>query len=214
MSEQHTPSVARFYTAARRIPVLIGKINGARIPGGPYTLTQIVVGGIVLWIGYKTAGLWGAGLYPLVRMTVLAGIAFGATWATGKIPTTRRRLMDLASDFSAALSLPELGTYQGKRISIARPHMVGGTVLLQLEPGTAVPAETAARPSTSTIETTAAVTTIPAVPTAPAEPVPAIAPAPTPAAEDELPPNVIPLRRSYATGVERLLEQARRKESQ
>lgn len=207
MSEQHTPNVARFYTAARRIPVLIGKINGARIPGGPYTLTQIVVGGIVLWIGYKTAGLWGAGLYPLVRMTVLAGIAFGTTWATGKIPSTRRRLMDLASDFGTALSLPDLGTYQGRRISIARPHRVDGTVLMQLEPGVQI--ATAAAP--------AAV----AEPAAPALAAPAPAPAAVeavavaaPATEAELPSNVIPLRRSYATGVERLLEQARRKESQ
>lgn len=209
MSEQHTPNVARFYTAARRIPVLIGKINGARIPGGPYTLTQIVVGGIVLWIGYKTAGLWGAGLYPLVRMTVLAGIAFGTTWATGKIPSTRRRLMDLASDFGTALSLPDLGTYQGRRISIARPHRVDGAVLMQLEPGVQI--ATAAAP--------AAV----AEPAAPALAIPAPAPAPAaaeavavaaPATEAELPSNVIPLRRSYATGVERLLEQARRKESQ
>lgn len=208
MSEQHTPNVARFYTAARRIPVLIGKINGARIPGGPYTLTQIVVGGIVLWIGYKTAGLWGAGLYPLVRMTVLAGVAFGSTWATGKIPSTRRRLMDLASDFGTALSLPDLGTYQGRRISIARPHRVDGTVLMQLEPGVQI--------------VTAAVVTAPAAvaePTAPAValPAPAAVEAETEAApptEAELPSNVIPLRRSYATGVERLLEQARRKESQ
>lgn len=211
MSEQHTPNVARFYTAARRIPVLIGKINGARIPGGPYTLTQIVVGGIVLWIGYKTAGLWGAGLYPLVRMTVLAGIAFGTTWATGKIPSTRRRLMDLASDFGTALSLPDLGTYQGRRISIARPHRVDGTVLMQLEPGVQI--------------ATAAAPVAVAEPAAPALAIPAPAPAPAaveaeaeavaaPATEAELPSNVIPLRRSYATGVERLLEQARRKESQ
>jgi hypothetical protein len=212
MSEQHTPNVARFYTAARRIPVLIGKINGARIPGGPYTLTQIVVGGIVLWIGYKTTGIWGASLYPLVRMTVLAGVAFGSTWATGKIPSTRRRLMDLASDFGTALSLPDLGTYQGRRISIARPHRVDGTVLMQLEPGVQV--------------ATAAVAAAPAAvaePTAPAAavPVPAIAAVEAaveadaaPATEAELPSNVIPLRRSYATGVERLLEQARRKESQ
>ncbi|UFU16035.1 conjugal transfer protein (plasmid) [Curtobacterium sp. C1] len=213
MSEQHTPTVARFYTAARRIPVLIGKINGARIPGGPYTLTQIVVGGIVLWVGYKTAGLWGAGLYPLVRMTVLAGIAFGATWATGKIPTTRRRLMDLASDFSTALSLPELGSYKGKRISIARPHLVGGTVLMQLEPealATAAPVATA----------TTAERPAPVAPTADPAPVAVIAAEPEPVAApeliaaDELPENVIPIRRSYATGVERLLEQARRKESQ
>ncbi|PZE54012.1 hypothetical protein [Curtobacterium sp. MCLR17_044] len=207
MSEQHTPTVARFYTAARRIPVLIGKINGARIPGGPYTLTQIVVGGIVLWIGYKTAGLWGAGLYPLVRMTVLAGIAFGTTWATGKIPSTRRRLMDLASDFGTALSLPDLGTYQGRRISIARPHRVDGTVLMQLEQGVQI--------------ATAAAPVAVAKPAAPALAIPAPAPAAVeavavaaPATEAELPSNVIPLRRSYATGVERLLEQARRKESQ
>ncbi|TCK58296.1 hypothetical protein [Curtobacterium sp. PhB136] len=214
MSEQHTPNVARFYTAARRIPVLIGKINGARIPGGPYTLTQIVVGGIVLWIGYKTTGLWGAGLYPLVRMTVLAGVAFGSTWATGKIPSTRRRLMDLASDFGTALSLPDLGTYQGRRISIARPHRVAGTVLMQLEPGVQVATAAVAAVPPVVAEPTALAAAVPVPASAIAAIKAAVEPEAAPATDAELPSNVIPIRRSYATGVERLLEQARRKESQ
>lgn len=210
MAEQ-TPQVARFFTGARRIPVLIGKINGARIPGGPYTLTQLGIGGVVLWVGYKTADIWGPGLFPLIRLIVLAGAAWGATWAAGRIPVTRRRLPDLVADLGTAMSVPQLGSYKGAPVRIPRPHYYEGTVLLQLPTGTGSTAVAARRPAV--IADQVIVAEIPAPVSPPTAPEAPDELTPTIPTADELPANVIPLRRTYATGVERLLEQARRKES-
>ena len=204
MPATHTPQTARFYTAARRVPVLIGKINGTRIWGGPYTLTQLGVGGVVLWAGYQTIPFWGAGFVPLVRLIVLVGVAFGVTWSAGRIPSTRRKIPDLAIDLVASVSLPELGRYKGSPVRIARPHYVSGSVLLHLtnpEQPVFHRAPVALRPTAFPIDHPIA------APARETKPTPAI-----PDAED-LPANVTPIRPRHATGVERLLEQARQKET-
>ncbi len=200
MPAPRTPQTARFYTAARRVPVLIGKINGTRIWGGPYTLTQLGVGGLVLWVGYQTISLWGAGFVPLVRLIVLVGVAFGVTWAAGRIPSTRRKIPDLAIDLVASVSLPELGRYKGSPVRIARPHYVSGSVLMHLSHSERPPhhVPVAARPTVAHPITAA---------------IPEIRSAPLMPDVEDLPANVTPIRPRHATGVERLLEQARQKET-
>ena len=56
--DQH--EVVKWYTRARRFPQLIGKTpDGARLWGGPYTYTQVIVAAVVIVVGIQTAGLWG-----------------------------------------------------------------------------------------------------------------------------------------------------------
>ena len=60
-TESPTPParVTRFYTAARRIPILVGKLpSGGFIPGGPYTIPQILVLLTVTAGGYYTMPMW------------------------------------------------------------------------------------------------------------------------------------------------------------
>lgn len=101
MSEQASASepveVLRWYTSALRIPRLIGKLtSGERIWGGPYTVTQAVVGGVVLILGVKTMPWWGPihlfgeGLIGFVaNWAVVAGSAFALVKISGNIPTSR-----------------------------------------------------------------------------------------------------------------------------
>ena len=51
--------VVKWYTHARRFPTLIGRTHdGRRIPGGPYTPTQLIVGAVLAWAASKTTSVW------------------------------------------------------------------------------------------------------------------------------------------------------------
>lgn len=65
--------VTRFYTSVRRIPTLVGKLpNGGFIPGGPYTLGQVVLLLLVAIGGFYTMPLWGGGNADLGNFIKLA----------------------------------------------------------------------------------------------------------------------------------------------
>lgn len=107
--------IARFYTRSRRFPKMIGRMNdGSRIPGGPYTLTQVGVGGAVLLVMLVTRGLlWSTGEI-LLDLLVTAGVAFAATWLVGRIPMTRRNLLFAFLDGAAAMFKPFGGSTRGR----------------------------------------------------------------------------------------------------
>lgn len=143
--------IARFYTRSRRFPKMIGQMNdGSRIPGGPYTLTQIGVGGAVLLVMLATRGLlWSTGEI-LLDLLLTASVAFAITWLVGRLPMTRRNLLFAFLDAAAATFQPFGGKYQGQVIRIAAPHAAGGTALQTLppEPASAPPRATTAVPAT------------------------------------------------------------------
>jgi hypothetical protein len=210
---------ARFYTGARRVTVLIGKLpNGGRVPGGPYTIVQIVVGSLTLLLGWNTRQIWGGAFgSPLTQLVALAAAAVAATWFSGKIPSTKRKIPDLMLDTFTAVVAPSTGTYKGSPIRLAVPHFVAGTVLLKVVPeaDTAAPlVETLQRVAVAQPTEQQSVTVA-----APSTAVVTLSDAPEPgdvdAAEETLPDNVIPLlpRKTYNTGLDRLLDQARRKDS-
>ncbi|QCX82175.1 TcpE family protein (plasmid) [Streptomyces sp. YIM 121038] len=80
MSASEEDLVGRSYTRARRHPLVIGKLPGAgRLPGGPYTITQIVTmvvafGGLVL-----TQSLWAH--FGLANILIMVVLPWGLAWA-------------------------------------------------------------------------------------------------------------------------------------
>lgn len=141
--------IARFYTRSRRFPKMIGRMNdGSRIPGGPYTLTQVGVGGAVLLVMLVTRGLlWSTGEI-LLDLLVTAGIAFIVTWLVGRIPMTRRNLLFAFLDGAAAMCKPFGGKYQGQTIRLPQPHAVGGGAqVLSPRPARSAPSPAAAPPA-------------------------------------------------------------------
>lgn len=135
--------IARFYTRSRRFPKMIGQMNdGSRIPGGPYTLTQIGVGGAVLLVMLVTRGLlWSTGEI-LLDLLLTASVAFAVTWLVGRLPMTRRNLLFAFLDAAAATFQPFGGKYQGQVIRLAAPHAAGGTAMRALSPERAPVPET------------------------------------------------------------------------
>ncbi|GAA4492251.1 hypothetical protein [Microbacterium panaciterrae] len=190
---------ARMFTAIKKIPTLIGKLGEWRIPGGPYTLVQLVTGGVVLFVGYNTMSVWGplVGGLPLVRLVALAMASVGVIFLTGHIPSTRRTPLNLLTDWFHASTRPVAGTVDGQPVKLLKPHVVHVDVLLaELDDeglGSAI----------FTVEhapSTAKAPQIPATVVAETETAPANAPTPVPA-------------RRFTSGMDRLLEQAGAKES-
>lgn len=134
---------ARFYTRSRRFPKMIGRMtDGSRIPGGPYTLTQVGFGGFALLILLMTRTMWSTGSV-ILDLAITVGVAWGVTWVVGLIPMTRRNLLFAFVDAIAAMLKPHGGKYQGRVINLVKPHQaIGaahGLAPVQQEPDDADP---------------------------------------------------------------------------
>ena len=104
--------VARFFTSARNVSIRLGKWpGGGRIPGGPYTITQILIGSATLVVGWWSRPFWGPSVGSfIVQLATLAIAAVGATWLSGRIPSTRRKIPSLTLDAFSAVTASSYGT--------------------------------------------------------------------------------------------------------
>lgn len=118
--------VARFYTRSRRFPKFIGRLHdGTKIPGGPYTLTQGIVLAIVLIGALLTQRMWGTGS-PLVDFPLAIAFSWAAAWGAGRIPATRRNMLNVLAGGLSAMTKPATGKYRGTTMKIRPPHYAGG----------------------------------------------------------------------------------------
>lgn len=180
--------ISRFFTRTRRIPIYVGKLpGGTRLPFGPYRVEQLAVGSIVLVVGFQTMRYWGplVGSGALIQIVVLVIVSLGLTIVSGKLPSTRRKLPSLALDAATAVTVASTGTYRGRPITLRPPHHVAGKVAIA--------------------------TTVPTI-TAAYVPPPAVVAEPIQVVEKTPAPQPVTVR-GFATGLDRLLEQARREES-
>ena len=122
MAEQQV--VVRFYTRARKIPFMLGKLGDFKIPFGPYTLTQGVVFVATAWIGSETMWLWARGWVPLLAWLVLLAVAAGCAVGAGRIPFKGRNPLMLAAGVIGYGTAPPWGTQGGSRIALRGQHRV------------------------------------------------------------------------------------------
>ncbi len=115
--------VTRFHTAARKIPMLIGKVSGTRLWGGPYTITQVIAAVIIFIVSMVARPTWSRGGL-LVDFPLAAGVTVATVIVAGKIPPTRRGLFGLAGGVSKAISAPGQGSYKGKPLRSRPAHRV------------------------------------------------------------------------------------------
>lgn len=86
--------VLEWFTQARKIPELIGKLpSGERIKGGPYRPIQLILGFIVLVGGHLSmrwwSGIGGTGVYGIgLRYLLVVGAAVTVTVVSRQIPLT------------------------------------------------------------------------------------------------------------------------------
>lgn len=130
MSNEARPTeIARFYTRARKFPKLIGRLHdGTRIPGGPYTVTQLVALIVLTTGALLTRGLWGSTM--LADFVISLAIGVGGAFAIGMLPTQQRNLFSVAGGVLRAIRSPMQGRYQGVNVRIAPPHRARGAVAI------------------------------------------------------------------------------------
>lgn len=115
MSTQNHVQTGKFYTAARKFQQLIGVTpTGEAIPGGPYTVTQFVVGIMVLVTGFITRPIWSQG--TIADVLYIAAAAIGITYGVGKLPRSRRSIINLINCCITLMSRPRTGKYRGRAI--------------------------------------------------------------------------------------------------
>jgi hypothetical protein len=121
---------AKFYTKARRIPMLVGKLpSGGRIWGGPYTITQVGAGAVVAFALWQTAPLW-ARLGGLMNIVVAVGVVVGVVWATGKLPSSGRNPVAFVMDAMNLTTSP--GRLAGGQVSLPKPRLITHRVMVVL----------------------------------------------------------------------------------
>lgn len=96
--------LAKWFTTARRFPQLIGRTpDGTHLPGGPYTITQLVVAVVLVLLLWNTTGIWarfGFGGNLIVGPAILIGGVFAA----GKLPFGMRSPAVVAAGWMHATS--------------------------------------------------------------------------------------------------------------
>ncbi|MGH3456334.1 MAG: hypothetical protein ACRDP2_18145 [Nocardioidaceae bacterium] len=115
--------VVRWYTHARRFPILIGKagMNGDPLPGGPYTSTQVVA-----WFGtlaglYFTRDMWGQ-FGDFMNAVVLLGVPIAVGWAARWIPHDARNPVLIAAGWVRCFGAPPAGRVDGLPVRQRSPY--------------------------------------------------------------------------------------------
>lgn len=149
--------VGRSYTRARRYPLVIGKLpNGGRIPGGPYTLTQlgVMVGAFLLLVG--TRGLWAH--FGLVNLVLLVGVPYGLAWGVRHARVEGRDPARAALGLLVLYSQPRTGRLAGNPIRRVRPVALRTrfTVTELSSPDGAAPQALVAAPSVPVVDASSA----------------------------------------------------------
>lgn len=148
------PEVVRWYTAGWRIPTLIGKTaRGERLPGGPYTVAQLV-GAVAMAAGcIVTAPLWKTDNLVL-NVFVVVMLSGGTLVLLGRYRGSPRMLLAAARGLRMLLLAPALGVWGGREIRAPRRARLRRGAQLARWP----------RPTVTTATVTALADTAPATP--------------------------------------------------
>ncbi|MFD5064806.1 hypothetical protein [Streptomyces sp. NPDC058394] len=124
--------IGRCYTKARRAPLVHGVIRdvnggrGIRLPGGPYTLTQLaaIVGTFVALI--LTRAIWGG--HGLMDVVVLLGLPFAAAFLLRHLHIDGRNPAAALVSVAVMMTGPRWGRLHGRPFRLA--HLVSGDTLI------------------------------------------------------------------------------------
>ncbi|PZF82774.1 hypothetical protein [Jiangella anatolica] len=128
----------KYYTRARKFPQLLGRMpDGTKIPGGPYTVQQLIAAILIIVVGGLTIDTWGVfGVFG--NIALLFGTAFAAVFLIGRLPMNGRNPLYALIGLYRSLNAPASGRYQGRPVRFRRPRRIRHrtTVYLGPLPGT------------------------------------------------------------------------------
>ncbi|RLU82061.1 hypothetical protein CTZ27_31425 [Streptomyces griseocarneus] len=131
MSASEEELIGHSYTRARRHPLVIGKLPGAgRLPGGPYTITQVMTMVIAFGLLVMTRDLWArfGGLNFVLMVVVPWGLAWVLRYARldGRDPARAVRSLFIYS------STPAQGRLAGRPQRVTRPRLASATCTVRV----------------------------------------------------------------------------------
>jgi hypothetical protein len=105
--------VGRCYTAARRYPLQVGQFTGGgRIPGGPYTLTQLAVMTGLFVVLVVTRPVWGG--HGLLDVLVVLAVPYAAGWAICRVQIHHRNPLAAFAGLAGLVFAPPAGRLHGR----------------------------------------------------------------------------------------------------
>src|SRR4051812_2009646 len=120
------PEIVRYHTRGIRFPRLIGRaLDGTRLPGGPYTITQVIGFVGVIGLGAVSRPLWG-GPSMLGDYSMLLAIAAMVGYGLQRLPLGGRSPWDIAVGLTHMSGTPRHGRLDGSRLPRSRPCRVRG----------------------------------------------------------------------------------------
>ncbi|MFI6689081.1 hypothetical protein [Streptomyces sp. NPDC050485] len=150
-----TPSVAdgepeligRCYTKARRAPLVYGVIRdvrggqGIRLPGGPYTLTQLASIIATVAVLLLSRPVWGG--HGWVDAALLIGLPFAVSFAVRQLHIDGRNPVAAMASVVMLLAAPRAGRLHGRACRLSRAARAAALITL----GEPAPAPGAVEPS-------------------------------------------------------------------
>lgn len=115
MADEDRIEIARWYTAGRRFPRLMGRLSdGTPIPGGPYTIQQLAVFVIGLLALNMTRGVWGV-FGTLINYALMFALPWLAAKALGFFAWGRNPIT-IAHGFLQLMTTPRAGRINGRPV--------------------------------------------------------------------------------------------------
>lgn len=113
--------VGRFYTSARFFKQVLGSLpDGTKIPGGPYTYSQMGTMLGVAIVGWMVRDIWSIGSV-IADFLVLIVVAVGAGYGIGQMPSSRRNPLRLLGSALALVTHPGPGgRWRGRPLRLTR----------------------------------------------------------------------------------------------
>jgi hypothetical protein len=130
-TQQRANWIVRFYTRARKVPTLIGKLpDGTPLPFGPYTGLQLITSVGTLIVLFKTREIW-AFAGGLIDLLLAVAVAFAVGKIAGRFETGFHNPVVLASGAMASLTQPRHGTSGGRPVRMPRTLRTTGRIVVQ-----------------------------------------------------------------------------------
>jgi hypothetical protein len=129
--------IGRCYTRARRSPVMVGTVKTGfgqpfRLPGGPYTITQLVAIVVSVALLVITRPVWGG--HGVVDALVLVAVPFGAAFALRYVHIDGRNPAAALASVVLMLTGPRWGRLHGRTYRPARSRRCDTTLTLSTPP--------------------------------------------------------------------------------